>query len=92
MRTNRLQTLLTALGMAPAILAGVLGCKDGPTTNPGAPQPVPVPDAARPVTRMSLPEWSFEAGDVTRGDEVAHTFVFKNISDQVFHIKRAHGS
>ncbi len=43
-------------------------------------------------TRIEVKEMEFNAGDINRGDDAKHTFILKNISKDVVHIKRAKGS
>lgn len=43
-------------------------------------------------SRIEVSEMEWDAGDVARGESAVHTFVLKNISKEVVHIKRAKGS
>lgn len=43
-------------------------------------------------SRIKVSEMEWDAGDVARGEDAVHTFVLKNISKEVVHIKRAKGS
>ena len=48
--------------------------------------------AGAKITRISLPERSFDFGDVNRGEVATHTFVVKNVSKEIVHIQQAQGS
>jgi hypothetical protein len=93
MRRGRLSTWVLA-PPAVALLASSLACRpSGQAADASTVQAAPAAPAVKPVTRLGLPERSYEAGDVMRGDTVAHTFTIKNTStSEVLRIKRAQGT
>jgi hypothetical protein len=74
------------------MLFAFFSCREKAVTEEEIQTDLPAAAQDKTVTRISVPEREFKYGDVNRGETAAHTFVIKNISTEVLHIKRAQGS